>query len=98
MKLKPLGRTGLFVSELCLGTMTFGGEGSSMWKTIGGLGQDAATALVPDSRRVWVATMEDPTPRNAPRRTSETLRIIREPSHWGFWPTKAPDRWSRRLF
>src|ERR1700741_776459 len=26
MKHKPLGRTGLFVSELCLGTMTFGGS------------------------------------------------------------------------
>ena len=25
MRYKKLGRTGLFVSELCLGTMTFGG-------------------------------------------------------------------------
>ncbi len=46
MRYRLLGRTGLYVSELCLGTMTFGGEGSSMWKTIGGLGQDTATALV----------------------------------------------------
>ena len=44
MRYRLLGRTGLYVSELCLGTMTFGGQG--FWKTMGGLGQDAATALV----------------------------------------------------
>jgi aryl-alcohol dehydrogenase-like predicted oxidoreductase len=27
MRSNKLGRTGLFVSELCLGTMTFGGSG-----------------------------------------------------------------------
>jgi aryl-alcohol dehydrogenase-like predicted oxidoreductase len=30
MRYQKLGNTGLFVSELCLGTMTFGGEGG-MW-------------------------------------------------------------------
>jgi len=44
MHYRLLGRTGLYVSELCLGTMTFGGQG--FWKVMGGLGQDAATALV----------------------------------------------------
>ena len=44
MKYRLLGRTGLYVSELCLGTMTFGDQG--FWKVMGGLGQDAATALV----------------------------------------------------
>jgi aryl-alcohol dehydrogenase-like predicted oxidoreductase len=44
MRYRLLGRTGLYVSELCLGTMTFGGQG--FWKVIGGLGQDTATALV----------------------------------------------------
>lgn len=44
MRYRLLGRTGLFVSELCLGTMTFGGQG--FWKVMGGLGQDEATALV----------------------------------------------------
>lgn len=44
MRYRLLGRTGLYVSELCLGTMTFGGQG--FWKVMGGLGQDAATALV----------------------------------------------------
>ncbi|MXO65689.1 aldo/keto reductase [Altericroceibacterium endophyticum] len=44
MLYKPFGRTGLYVSELCLGTMTFGGDG--MWSKIGGLDQDASTSLV----------------------------------------------------
>ena len=44
MKYRLLGRTGLYVSELCLGTMTFGDQG--FWKVMGGLGQDAATTLV----------------------------------------------------
>jgi len=45
MKYRLLGRTGMYVSELCMGTMTFGGA-SGMWKTIGGLEQDACTKLV----------------------------------------------------
>jgi hypothetical protein len=38
MRYQKLGNTGLFVSELCLGTMTFGGEGG-MWGKIGQLQQ-----------------------------------------------------------
>jgi aryl-alcohol dehydrogenase-like predicted oxidoreductase len=45
MRYRLLGRTGLYVSELCMGTMTFGGA-SGMWKLIGGLAQDNSTALV----------------------------------------------------
>jgi aryl-alcohol dehydrogenase-like predicted oxidoreductase len=44
MKQRLLGRTGLFVSEICLGTMTFGGRG--FWKQIGQLDQREATAIV----------------------------------------------------
>ena len=44
MKYRLLGRTGLYVSELCLGTMTFGDQG--FWKVMGGLGQEAVTTLV----------------------------------------------------
>ena len=44
MKYKLLGNTGLKVSELCLGTMTFGGRG--MWTAIGTLPQDEVNALV----------------------------------------------------
>ena len=47
MKYKQLGRTGLFVSEICLGTMTFGGSADSgMWRAIGALGQGDVDAIV----------------------------------------------------
>ena len=45
MRHHPLGRTGLFVSELCLGTMTFGGT-DGMWKQIGEVQQADAERLV----------------------------------------------------
>jgi aryl-alcohol dehydrogenase-like predicted oxidoreductase len=45
MRYKQFGRTGLLVSELCFGTMTFGG-GSDFWRAIGRLSQDAANELV----------------------------------------------------
>ena len=45
MRMNKLGHTGLFVSELCLGTMTFGG-GGDMWGKIGSLQQDEADKLV----------------------------------------------------
>lgn len=44
MRFKMLGDTGLAVSELCLGTMTFGGKG--MWTSIGTLPQDEVDNLV----------------------------------------------------
>ncbi|WP_349262492.1 aldo/keto reductase [Geminicoccus sp.] len=45
MRYNPLGQTGLFVSELCLGTMTFGGS-EGIWGQIGNLRQQEADALV----------------------------------------------------
>ena len=45
MRYNQMGRTGVFVSELCLGTMTFGG-GGGMWKQIGDLQQADAERLV----------------------------------------------------
>lgn len=45
MRYQKLGNTGLFVSELCLGTMTFGGE-DGMWGKIGKLSQSDADRLV----------------------------------------------------
>lgn len=45
LRTKTLGNSGLFVSELCLGTMTFGG-GDDMWGLIGQLQQEQADELV----------------------------------------------------
>jgi len=45
MKYNTLGHTGLLVSELCLGTMTFA-TGEGMWKPIAGVEQKLADELV----------------------------------------------------
>lgn len=45
MRYNKFGNTGLFVSELCLGTMTFGGE-SGMWGHIGNLQQGEVDQLI----------------------------------------------------
>ena len=45
MRMRKLGSTGLVVSEICLGTMTFG-NGEGFWATIGATDQAAATGIV----------------------------------------------------
>ena len=45
MRYKVLGRTGLKVSELCLGTMTFGGSGAT-WKAIGSLDERQSSEMI----------------------------------------------------
>lgn len=52
MKYNQLGNTGLFVSEICLGTMTFGGQG--MFKVVGDVDLKGATALVSRSLEAGV--------------------------------------------
>jgi aryl-alcohol dehydrogenase-like predicted oxidoreductase len=47
MRYHLLGKTGLYVSELCLGTMTFGGQGH--WAKMGQLKMDAVTELIKKS-------------------------------------------------
>jgi aryl-alcohol dehydrogenase-like predicted oxidoreductase len=56
MRYKTLGNTGLLVSELCLGTMTFAGddptaltENGSIWKSIGNVDQAGVDALMKTS-------------------------------------------------
>lgn len=45
MRMRKLGSSGLFVSELCFGAMTFGGS-EGLWGQVGKLGQEDADALV----------------------------------------------------
>jgi aryl-alcohol dehydrogenase-like predicted oxidoreductase len=44
MRYRQLGKSGLLVSELCFGTMTFGADG--YWEVVGGLDQTAAQRIV----------------------------------------------------
>src|ERR1700744_4511419 len=46
MKYNFLGNTGLVVSELCFGTMTFGGSGGGIWSNIGKLQQESVNELM----------------------------------------------------
>src|SRR3546814_3294402 len=45
MRYKQLGDTGMFVSEICLGTMTFGNS-NSMWGSIAGLEQHEVNQIM----------------------------------------------------
>ena len=45
MRYRKLGNTGLIVSEMCLGAMTFG-SGEGMWATVAGVSQDGVTDLI----------------------------------------------------
>lgn len=47
MKYNELGKTGILVSEICLGTMTFGGKG--YWQAIGQVPQEDVTQIVKTS-------------------------------------------------
>jgi aryl-alcohol dehydrogenase-like predicted oxidoreductase len=46
MKYNFLGNTGLLVSELCFGTMTFGGSNGGIWENIGKVQQDEVNTLM----------------------------------------------------
>jgi aryl-alcohol dehydrogenase-like predicted oxidoreductase len=46
MQYLPLGNTGLYISRICLGTMTFSGQGDAFSDIIGGTGQELADKMV----------------------------------------------------
>ena len=70
MKYNQLGNTGMFVSEICLGTMTFGGDG--FWKVVGELDQKNATAIVARSLEAGVNFL-DTAASNGCRPTTSTF-------------------------
>ena len=81
MRTNRLGRTGLFVSELCLGTMTFGGT-TGIWGKIGNLGQDEADRLVARSLEAGINFIDTADVYGGGRSeeiTGQALRNLRVP-------------------
>ncbi len=81
MRTNRLGRTGLFVSELCLGTMTFGGT-AGIWGQIGNLGQDEADRLVARSLEAGINFIDTADVYGGGRSeeiTGQALRNLRVP-------------------
>ena len=57
MKMRKLGGSGLFVSELSFGAMTFGGT-DGLWGQVGRLGQDDANTLVQAALEAGINTFD----------------------------------------
>ena len=57
MRYRKLGNTGLIVSEMCLGAMTFG-SGEGMWATVAGVSQEAVTDLIKAAFDRGIKTVE----------------------------------------
>ena len=57
MKMRKLGGSGLFVSELSFGAMTFGGT-DGLWGQVGRLGQDDADALIQAALEAGINTFD----------------------------------------
>ena len=72
MRYRQFGSTGLFVSELCLGTMTFGGGEGGIWGTIGRLQQDDADAHRRRARSMPASTSST-RPTSTPSGRSEEI-------------------------
>ena len=77
MRYESLGNTGLLVSRLCLGTMTFG-DGQGPFKAIGALGQKEADALVKAAIEAELISSIQPmsTPRALARKRSGNRSAI----------------------
>ncbi|MGE0313096.1 MAG: aldo/keto reductase [Lautropia sp.] len=81
MRYRQLGQTGLFVSELCLGTMTFG-KAEGIWAKVGGLGQQDADALVRaavDAGVNFIDTADVYSGGNSERITGQALKNLAIP-------------------
>jgi hypothetical protein len=73
MRYNQLGNTGMFVSELCLGTMTFGAAGeNAQWGLIASLDQKGVNDIVAKSQGTA-------NPYNMVRATFDALKRVDSP-------------------
>jgi aryl-alcohol dehydrogenase-like predicted oxidoreductase len=77
MKYNRLGNTGLYVSELCLGTMTFGG-GGGIWQHIGKLQLDEVNALMRQAHEAGINFVDTADVYSAGLSEELTGKAIRE--------------------
>jgi len=81
MRYNLLGNTGLYVSELCLGAMTFGGSGG-MWQAIGQLGSQESLALVSaavDGGVNFIDTADVYSEGQSEQRVGDALKALNRP-------------------
>src|SRR3954469_18849140 len=81
MRYNLLGNTGLYVSELCLGAMTFGGA-SGMWQAIGRLQHQESLALVSaalDAGVNFIDTADVYSEGDSERLVGEALKALNRP-------------------
>ncbi len=94
MRYNLLGNTGLYVSELCLGTMTFGGSGG-MWQAIGRVGRDESLALLAaalDAGVNFIDTADVYSDGDSERLLGEALRTLNRPREQVVIATKVRGR------
>ena len=93
MRYRPLGRTGVYVSELCLGTMTFGGKG--VWEVVGKLGQSEVDGIVGQSLDAgvnFIDTADVYSEGESERLTGAALASLKRPRDQVIVATKARGR------
>jgi aryl-alcohol dehydrogenase-like predicted oxidoreductase len=94
MRYNVLGNTGLYVSELCLGAMTFGG-GSGMWQAIGKLGPQESQALIStalDAGVNFIDTADVYSEGDSERLVGQALRALSRPREQVVVATKVRGR------
>jgi aryl-alcohol dehydrogenase-like predicted oxidoreductase len=96
MRYHLLGKTGLYVSELCLGSMTFGDGGpASMWRAIGQLDHKESLALVAtafDAGVNFIDTADVYAEGESERLVGEALKALNRPREQFVLATKVRGR------
>ena len=76
LRFRTMGDSGLFVSELCLGTMTFGGD-EDIWGLIGQVQQEQADELMKIALEAGINFIDTANIYgHGVRRTSRTRRLV----------------------
>lgn len=86
MEYRTLGNTGLLVSRLCLGTMTFG-HGDGLYKSIGGMDQQGVEELVRLALDAYSRTNQKP---EGARRSEFDFPIVDKERTWKVLDAIAP--------